>query len=471
MKKRIVCILLALALCHYGELPVSAAREEELQAEKEENTRKLTDINEKVNDLEYQKQQMLSDIDTLDKKLVSVLAQIELLDEQITGKKNEITETDAKLGEAETAKEKQYEAMKKRIQYIYENGGSAVWALSLLEAEDLSDFLNKAEYTEKLYDYDRKSLEEYAETISQVRELSENLTAEKAELEEMKNEQELQRASMEASLEEKKEAAYDYEKQIEEVQAQAAQYKALIEEQNQELKRLEEARKKEEEKQAKEAAKKQNEKNSEDETRNDQSKDNSDRKTEDSSAASGSSTGGTDDGTEADGDSTGNEDNAGRIDTGMSDSSTTPDTDDSSETEGSTQAGGNTQVGGSTQNGGVSGQDVVNYALQFVGNKYVWGGESLTNGVDCSGFTMKVYEHFGFSLPHYTGDQEQCGRGVSYSEAQPGDLILYSGHVAIYMGGGQIVHAANSSPYPKGGIKVSDNAAYMPIVAVRRLIG
>ena len=83
--------------------------------------------------------------------------------------------------------------MKKRIQYIYENGGSAVWALSLLEAGDLSDFLNKAEYTEKLYDYDRKSLEEYAETISQVRELSENLTAEKAELEEMKNEQELQR--------------------------------------------------------------------------------------------------------------------------------------------------------------------------------------------------------------------------------------------------------------------------------------
>ena len=78
---------MALALCHYGELPVSAAREEELQAEKEENTRKLTDINEKVNDLEYQKQQMLSDIDTLDQKLVSVLAQIELLDEQITGKR------------------------------------------------------------------------------------------------------------------------------------------------------------------------------------------------------------------------------------------------------------------------------------------------------------------------------------------------------------------------------------------------
>lgn len=464
MKKRIVCILLALTLCHYGTLPVSAAREEEIQAEKEENTRKLAGINEKIDDLEYQKQKMFSDIDELDQKLVSVLAQMDLLDEQIADKKTEITETDAKLGKVVAAKEKQYEAMKKRIQYIYENGGSAVWALSLLEAEDLSDLLNKAEYTEKLYDYDRESLEEYAETIRQVRELSDNLTAEKAELEEMKKEQELQKVSMEASLEEKKEAAYDYETHIEEVQVQAAQYKALIEEQNQELKRLEEARKREEEKQAKEAAKKQNEKKTENKSQNDQNKDTSDRQAEDFLQESGGSADGMNDSPVSDEKPKGNTESAGWAD--APDTGTTPDTDDDSiEDEGSTQGGG------STQNGGVSGQDVVDYALQFVGNCYVWGGESLTNGVDCSGFTMKVYEHFGISLPHYTGDQEQCGRGVSYSEAQPGDLILYSGHVAIYMGSGQIVHAANSSPYPKGGIKVSDNAAYMPIVAVRRLIG
>lgn len=155
------------------------------------------------------------------------------------------------------------------------------------------------------------------------------------------------------------------------------------------------------------------------------------------------------------------------------DSSAGPESTDTSEnTEISdTDTSPDTKEDNTSESGRISGEDVVNYALQFVGRRYVWGGESLTDGVDCSGFTMKVYEHFGISLPHYTGDQEQCGRGVSYAEAQPGDLILYSGHVAIYMGGGQIVHAANSQPYPKGGIKVSDNAAYMPIVAVRRLIG
>ncbi|MCR2021980.1 C40 family peptidase, partial [Blautia pseudococcoides] len=155
------------------------------------------------------------------------------------------------------------------------------------------------------------------------------------------------------------------------------------------------------------------------------------------------------------------------------DSSAGPESTDTSEnTEISdTDTSPDTKEHNTSESGRISGEDVVNYALQFVGRRYVWGGESLTDGVDCSGFTMKVYEHFGISLPHYTGDQEQCGRGVSYAEAQPGDLILYSGHVAIYMGGGQIVHAANSQPYPKGGIKVSDNAAYMPIVAVRRLIG
>ncbi|MFR8247814.1 MAG: C40 family peptidase [Lachnospiraceae bacterium] len=112
------------------------------------------------------------------------------------------------------------------------------------------------------------------------------------------------------------------------------------------------------------------------------------------------------------------------------------------------------------------GQSVVNYACQFVGNPYVWGGTSLTNGADCSGFIMSIYAKFGVSLPHSSGAMAGCGRGVSYSEAMPGDIICYAGHVAIYMGGGQIVHASNA----KDGIKISGNAAYRPIVAVRRVL-
>lgn len=111
--------------------------------------------------------------------------------------------------------------------------------------------------------------------------------------------------------------------------------------------------------------------------------------------------------------------------------------------------------------------DLVNFALQFVGNRYVWGGESLTKGVDCSGFTMKVYERYGIYLPHYSGSQPSYGKKITRAELQPGDLIFYASsgkidHVAIYIGNGQIVHAANS----RDGIKIS-NAFYQTPVAYR----
>lgn len=110
-----------------------------------------------------------------------------------------------------------------------------------------------------------------------------------------------------------------------------------------------------------------------------------------------------------------------------------------------------------------SGQDVADYALQFVGNPYVYGGSSLTNGTDCSGFTMSVYKKFGISLPHSSSAQRSYGKGVSYSDAKPGDIICYSGHVAIYIGNGKIVHAST----PSSGIKVS-TATYKKILTVRR---
>ncbi len=115
--------------------------------------------------------------------------------------------------------------------------------------------------------------------------------------------------------------------------------------------------------------------------------------------------------------------------------------------------------------GGGLGASVANYALQFVGNPYVYGGTSLTNGTDCSGFTMGVYRNFGVSLPHSSGAQRSMGYAVgSLAEAQPGDLVCYSGHVGLYIGGGQIVHASTAAT----GIKVS-NAAYRNILAIRRI--
>ena len=115
---------------------------------------------------------------------------------------------------------------------------------------------------------------------------------------------------------------------------------------------------------------------------------------------------------------------------------------------------------------------IVNYALQFVGNPYVWGGTSLTNGVDCSGFTMKVLQNFGVSLPHDSGSQAQMGKGIKSSEMRPGDLIFYAGsngrvnHVAMYIGNGQVVHAASR----KSGIKIS-TWNYRSPVAIRNVLG
>ena len=112
------------------------------------------------------------------------------------------------------------------------------------------------------------------------------------------------------------------------------------------------------------------------------------------------------------------------------------------------------------------GQQIANFACQFVGNPYVWGGTSLTGGADCSGFTQSVYAQFGYSLPRTSYEQQNWGTEVSYADAQPGDLICYGGHVAIYMGNGQIVHASSK----KTGIKIS-NAFYRSPICVTRVLG
>ena len=114
--------------------------------------------------------------------------------------------------------------------------------------------------------------------------------------------------------------------------------------------------------------------------------------------------------------------------------------------------------------------DLVQYAKQFVGNPYVWGGTSLTNGADCSGFTMSIYKKYGVSLPHHAASQAQLGTKVSLGEAKPGDLVFYAkngsiNHVAIYIGNGQVIHASS----PKTGIKIS-GVNYRTPACVRRFL-
>lgn len=438
MKKRILCLTLGLMLTISQAVPAGAAsRKDQLKQDKAAAQSQLAAQESKINNLEDQKQTLSAEIDQLDSDLVNIMVEIEILDGELSDKEAQIEQTKADLAVAEENKQKQYEAMKKRIQYLYEKGGDDAWAQMLFQASDFTSLLNQAEYVQQMYDSDRNSLEEFKETVQQVKDLGDQLDSEKAELEEMNQEYQNRQASMQTQLQEKKATSSDYDAQIAQAQSQAAQYTELIRQQNAEIQKIEE----EEKKAAEEAARKAAEEAAKKAAAAEASKKSSSTSGSNTAASSGSST-------------------SSKNNTSGSSSSAATSKDNGSSSSSSSGSSG------SSVSYNPTGQSVVNYACQFVGNPYVWGGTSLTNGADCSGFIMSIYAKFGVSLPHSSGAMAGCGRAVSYSEAMPGDIICYAGHVAIYMGGGQIVHASNA----KDGIKISGNAAYRPIVAVRRVL-
>lgn len=510
MKKRLVCCILALVITFSQVVSVAATKEEQLRVEQEATNNSLNEAYATIDSLEAQKEALSAEINELDQELVNVMVAVNVLKKDISNKETAIKDTKADLKKAEKKKDEQYEAMKKRIQFLYEKGGDSAWFQMLLESKNLSDLLNKAEYTQKMYEYDRENLQKFEDTVKGVKELGVQLEAEKAELVDMKTQQEAQQASLESQLADKRAASEDYEAQIATAQSQADQYATLLQQQTQEIARLEaerlaaeeearrqaqaaaeaeEAARRAEEariaQEAEEEARRQAERAAQ-ETQAAQSEEESETEDEDANMADA------DIAEDIQEDSIGNDGVAGEDATGDTqiDDGMTGDTDDTdtatdngtgdvqtdeygnvidqdSSGTGATGEGATDPV---ASTGSGAGQDVVNYALQFVGNPYVWGGTDPVNGADCSGFVQSVYAHFGVALNRTSEAQQANGVSVPYSQAQPGDLICYGSHIAIYMGNGQIVHASNSAPYPAGGIKVSDNAAYRTILDVRRVI-
>lgn len=434
MKKRFLCLSLIFALTIAQIVPVAAARKDEIKAEKANTESQLSATESKEAELEEQKNALMSEINSLDQELVKVMAQIDILNDDITNKEADIEQTKEDLAKAEADRDEQYAAMKKRIQYLYEKGGSDAWAQMLLEVNSITDLLSRAEYTEKMYQYDRDELQKMKDVVQQVTDLGDQLEQEKSELVEMKQNEEEQQAVLETKLDEKRATASDYENQIASARAKADELRGIIEEQNAELQRIQE----EERKAAEEAARREAE-----------------RKQQEAAAARAAAQAQVQ--TPANND---NDDN-GNVNSQPEDNYVPENNSNNSSSEESSGGGGGYSA---------TGEAVVAYASQFIGNPYVYGGNSLTNGIDCSAFVQQVFGHFGYSLPRVSDAQAGSGRGISYSEARAGDIIVYPGHVAILTGDGGIVHASNSQPYPQGGIKYSPNALYRSYIAVRRIV-
>lgn len=326
-------------------------------------------------------------------RMKTLLSKQGQLKSDIKDKQNEVEQANKKLEEAKEEEQNQYDAMKLRIQYLYENStDNSIWS-AILESNGLSDMLNRIEYATDLYKSDRELMTSYQNAVKKVEDWTMQLADEMDSLLALQDKYQTQQGELKtlmAKLEQQKDA---YAQQLAEAQKQAQDYKKTISKQEAIIR-------------AQEAA----------------------------AARANANT--------YDGGGTGA---SGGIasDSYLKD----PDCNPSQTTD-------------------VSGADIVAFAQQFVGNPYVWGGNSLTNGVDCSGFVHQVYAHFGISTPRYSQAFKSVGQPVSYQNIQAGDVVVYPGHVAIYIGNGNIVEAQST----RAGITNSRPVNCHTITAIRRLV-
>lgn len=338
-----------------------------------------------ITEIQKEQDELQDELDSLDAELVSVLTEIANMEAEIAEKETEIANTEAELVLAQEAVDRQYDAMKVRIQYMYENSDKSMLSV-LLESGSIADFLNRVEYMNSVYSYDRDTLDSYEATRREVADMKTMLEEERVTLVASQQSLEAKESELDSMIASKEGEMEDIEGELEEAKEAAAR-QAELERQAQALA-------------AQQAA-----------------------------GAGGSSAG--------------------------------------ANTSGSSSAGVTGDLNPS-QTTGVSGDAVVAYAKQFVGCKYTWGGTDPVNGgADCSGFVYYVYKHFGINYGRLTSAGfRRVGQEVSYNNIQPGDVVCYAGHVAIYAGGGVIVEAQSSAT----GITCYRSVNCHPIITIRRLV-
>lgn len=398
---------------HSGLEKVYAKSQKQKDAEEKMKKAKedLSNTNGQIDSLKDKQTVTANDIQANSNKLDEVLAAQKKLQTDITNKQGEIEQNQKDLAAAQQKQQEQYDAMKKRIQFMYENSTEDnVWT-AIIEADGISDMLNRIEYVSDVYDSDRALMDSYQAAVQQVKTIGEQLNKDMDDLTAMQDSYEKQQSEIEAAILALENQKEQYAAQISEAQQQASNYQNIISAQGKIIQ--------EEEAAAAAAALAAQQ-----------------RAAQQAAASSGGSSGSSYDG--------GGAGKGGSI-------------------AGDYAAGGGKNPSAST---GVSGSSVVSYAMQFVGNPYVWGGNSLTNGVDCSGFVHEVYAHFGISTPRYSQAFKSVGQAVSFDNIQPGDVVVYPGHVAIYAGGGVIVEAQST----KAGITARRSVQCHTILAIRRLV-
>lgn len=410
-----LAILLGLSIftCSNLSLSADAVTQEEIDAMKGQQT----ELQSKIGDLQSQIDGLQSQKDSAVDQCLLYQQQADTLAEQVANTNNiigeyqaQIAETQAELVEAEADEEDYYRLFCSRVRSMEESGTLSYWQI-LFSSQNFSDLLDNINLISEIMSYDNNVMGELEQVRQTVEETKAELEAEEAELEQALSDLETQKAEADAAYQ----AADAALAVIQENESVYADQISSLEQQSEELEA--DIVSSEAEYAAQVAA------------------------LEAAAAAEAQRQ------AEAEAAQQQRQEQQTTLPEEQTTTSTTP-----------------TEPTPSNNSG--LGSQIAAYACQFIGNPYVWGGTSLTNGCDCSGFVMSVYKHFGYSLPRTSYGQETCGRAVSYANAQPGDIVCYTGHVGIYIGDGMMVNALNS----RSGIVISSVNIIRSGFTIRRVV-